>query len=96
MKLLARLSVASSILLSACGAPPTKPTVELCTIDAKAVECICGMTANPGSDVKRYPISYCDKATAARPAEWEKIQNYIHEMEEYIRSGLKAYKGSGK
>lgn len=27
------------------------------------------------------PISYCHKATALRPSEWEKLQNYMHDLE---------------
>lgn len=28
-----------------------------------------------------HPIQYCNKATALRPSEWEKLQNYLHDLE---------------
>lgn len=28
-----------------------------------------------------HPMSYCDRSTALRPAEWEKLNNYMHDLE---------------
>lgn len=39
------------------------------------------------------PIQYCNKATALRPAEWQKLQDYLHELEIEIKNRLPKYVG---
>jgi 7,8-dihydro-6-hydroxymethylpterin-pyrophosphokinase len=32
-----------------------------------------------------HPLSYCNKATALKPTEWEKLQNYLHDLENELK-----------
>lgn len=70
-------------LLTGCVTPPPKPVVEICVLDAPALEGICGMVDSNVSH--REPIGALDKLIGFRPVEWEKVQNYIDQMEDYVR-----------
>ncbi len=63
---------------------PPKPDIEHCQIDAPRSECICGLPSNPDV-VTRFPLEYCDKATAFRPPENEKRRNYVKALEDELR-----------
>lgn len=38
-----------------------------------------------GGDVEPYPIQYCHKAIAIRGQHWLTLQNYIHDLENFIK-----------
>lgn len=81
------LAVSNLSLLMACNAPD-KPEVLIGVVDYPREEVIEGRS---GSDIDpvRVPLSTYDKATCFKPDQWELVQNYIHEMEAYIRGGCK-------
>lgn len=70
--------------MSGCVSMPERPILEVCVLDTPRLECICGITDNPDV-VTRHPIDYCDKATAMRPSEWEKYQNYVDELRDTLQ-----------
>lgn len=73
--------------LLGCKAMPVKPVVTVCVIDYPRSEAICGETKNPDllvlEEVRRIPLSMMDRATAFTPSEWEKVQVYVHRLEDY-------------
>jgi hypothetical protein len=81
----AKLFVVFSLLFLSGCLKPKKPKVELCQLDLPAQEGICGLTGQ-GANTKviRRPLLELDKSTCAVPKEWEKVANYIHEMEIYV------------
>jgi hypothetical protein len=90
---LIRLVAISSLLLTACVTPPTKPVVEICfpqilsPLDTSY--CYCGMSEPDNAPMERKPLSHCDKGTAFPPESWERVQLYIHAMEDYIQRSCK-------
>ena len=64
---------------------PTKPVVELCQLDSNLKIGLCGQTGQ-GADTESFirDLPELDKATAFRPTEWKKIQDYINEQNIYI------------
>ena len=76
-----------SFLLVGCVAPK-KPIVELCHIDTIDDLCFCSLTSDPSSVIDN-PLEYCDRATAFRPQEWEKVKNYMDELKIYIEEGCR-------
>lgn len=74
-----------SLLVLGCNGIPKKPDIDLCTIDWPAQEAICAQTADPGSPPIRKPLSDFDRATTLVPSDWERVQLYIHELEEYAK-----------
>lgn len=82
------LLVSSSLLVLASCNVPEKPVVKICVIDYPRMEAICGESGGDGS-VTRVPLSDLDKATSFAPAEWEKVQNYMDELRDYIRNNCR-------
>ena len=78
------LTVFSLFFLTACQLPK-KPVLVQCHISYYDDECLCRKTS-PGSVVKVLPLEECDKATAFSPQEWEKLKNYVHELEAYTQT----------
>lgn len=79
--------VIASILLAGCVSMPEKPVLEKCHISAPSVECVCGSTNNPDV-VTWHPLEYCDNATAYRPVENEKLNNYVDALERNLKKAL--------
>ena len=77
-----------SVLVFSSCLVPKKPIVEMCQINYAGEECICGLTGG-STEVNFEPLSYCENATAFRPKEWEKVKNYVDEMEVYIKDGCR-------
>jgi hypothetical protein len=81
------------LITSGCKSAPIKPVVTVCIIDYPRLEAICGETNRPElieiEAVRRIPLSEMDRATAFTPAEWEKIQRYIHRLEDYAEENCK-------
>lgn len=97
MRQLVALSKIGSVILGlliivcmcGCNGMPIKPTdVEKCALDLDAMEGVCGILGQSGT--RREPIAYVDRAECFPPAEWEKVINYIHELEEYAKDKGKA------
>lgn len=83
------LIIFSCVFLSACIAPK-KPTVEICHIDYPEWEGICQFGGEKENLPKPNPLfrrqlADLDKATCFAPKEWEKVQNYIDQLEAYIQ-----------
>lgn len=87
MQLKKILIISSFVFLAGCMAPK-KPNVMLCHIDYEHDECICGMTEGD-TELKVYPLEFCDKATAFRPKDWEEVKNYIDELVIFIEKGCR-------
>lgn len=87
---LLRLVVISELLVLAggmtagCITPPEKPVVLMCSINYPQDAAICGNTDSEES--VNLPLRDLDRATAFKPADWEKIQNYVSLMEEYVKN----------
>lgn len=64
--------------------PPKKPVVEICQLDFVNDVAYCGMTDRP-QDIYEVSLEDLDKATAFTPKNWEKIKNYIDEMEVFAK-----------
>lgn len=100
MKLLSLLLIAGVISGCACRGIQ-RPTIEICVIDAKTQQCACNIV-NPDQmntvsyfevagnvltrTAVRHPLSYCHKAVAMRPPEWEKAENYRNDLEVCLRN----------
>ena len=91
-----------SFLLVGCGAMPTKPVVTLCIIDYAQMQGSCantdGSKINHASELtymtmarrllagNRIPLSQMDKNICFAPSEWEKVQNYIDQLENAMKN----------
>lgn len=78
-----------SLSLTQCASMPNKPVLEKCHISAPTVECVCGLT-DKSEEVVWHPLEYCDKATAYRPQENEKLNNYVDALEAALKQALQS------
>lgn len=87
MPRLPRFGLTFSVLLalSCCGSMPTKPQVDLCTLDIPASEGSCARTGTQNPPY-RIPITRLDHATAFSQEDWKLIKDYIDELEAYAKS----------
>lgn len=85
MKRLAILFV--TISFTGCMAPK-KPVTYTCILDVPREECVCGMS-DGSDDLIRHPMIFCDRAIAYIPDEYEKLENYEEELEDYIRTNCR-------
>jgi hypothetical protein len=86
--MLRKISFVAFSLLAGCVTPPAKPLVSPCLLDIPDGEAFCA----PISDVDKgawEPIGGLDRATAFKPKDWEKVQNYIDAMENYVKTQCK-------
>lgn len=83
----ATLLVVSSLLFG-CVSPPQKPNPYVCTVDYPSDIAHCAYHDTP-EVVTEEPLSNLDRAVSFKPAEWEHVQSYLHEMEAYIKRSCK-------
>jgi hypothetical protein len=79
------LGVILLVLGPACDAPEKPKDLMIGVVDLPRQEVIEGVAGSDESH--RVPLSDYDKSTAFKPKEWEKVIVYIHEMEDFIKSG---------
>lgn len=93
-----------SLLLSGCKIAPKKPTFQMCFLDLKRNECVCGLVNGElvessnqitfldavhfvysADGHETFPAEKCDKSVVLPLPSWEILQNYTHDLENFIR-----------
>lgn len=74
----------TSLSLMCCASIPIKPVVERCRVDVIDGICRCAKTGGSNEPVVDRELKYCDSFEANSPYDTGLMDNYLHDLENYI------------